>query len=501
MPSDDHGKLHMIQKCQEYYRGNRKELKLIQEFDETYRRDDAIRWYTKQSFVYKLINKALRTEDIEQLYLFRFFIVDLCSCLAQEYEKMKQREKNVLRVYRGVRLSSDEFEKLKENEGKLISTNGFLSTSRCRALASHFAGESTKQGSAVSVLFEIECDLIGLNDVIVVADIAQFSGFTDEEEVLFDLAATFKILSIHRTELNVYVVKMTATGSGREFAHQYIALNRKELELEERSVVVMFGSLLCGLGQYKKSQKYFQNLQQNPEAEDIAQIQLGLGHAYASDGEYTKALTLHECAYDIMMSTSTVRVKESARVLNNIGAVYFHKGEYDRALEFYERSLKIREKCLPAHHPDIATSLNNIGAVHCLKGVYDRALEYSERSLKIREKCLPADHADIAKSLNNIAGIYFRKGEYDRALKYYERSVKINEKCFAADHPNIAMSLNNIAGIHKGEYDRALEYSERSLKIREKCLPADHTDTAKSLNSIADICSHKGEYVNQSLYN
>ncbi|CAF1329630.1 unnamed protein product [Didymodactylos carnosus] len=171
-------------------------------------------------------------KDIEQLYLLRFFIVDLCSCLAQEYEKMKQREANVLRAYRGVNLSDEEFEKLKENE-----------------VALHFAGESAKHRHEVGVLFEIECDLSELNDTIVVADIAHFSSFADEEEVLFDLGATFEIRVVHQTELNVCVVEMRPTGKGREIAQGYIGLNRKEME--EKSVVVMFGILLCDMGQHQ----------------------------------------------------------------------------------------------------------------------------------------------------------------------------------------------------------------------------------------------------------
>ncbi|CAF1536074.1 unnamed protein product [Didymodactylos carnosus] len=162
---------------------------------------------------------------------------------------MKQREANVLRAYRGVNLSDEEFEKLKENEGNLISTNDFLSTSRCHEVALHFAGESAKHRHEVGVLFEIECDLSELNDTIVVADIAHFSSFADEEEVLFDLGATFEIRVVHQTELNVCVVEMRPTGKGREIAQGYIGLNRKEME--EKSVVVMFGILLCDMGQHQ----------------------------------------------------------------------------------------------------------------------------------------------------------------------------------------------------------------------------------------------------------
>ncbi|CAF1359333.1 unnamed protein product [Rotaria sordida] len=60
----------MIQICRQYYRGNTAELKLIDQCGKEYQHTHAVHWYSKESFVYKLINKALRTEDIDQLYTF-----------------------------------------------------------------------------------------------------------------------------------------------------------------------------------------------------------------------------------------------------------------------------------------------------------------------------------------------------------------------------------------------------------------------------------------------
>ncbi|CAM4983145.1 unnamed protein product, partial [Rotaria socialis] len=57
----------MIQACREYYDGNTNEMKFIDDFEKNYRSEDAIVWYLKRSFVYKLITKALRTRDMDLL--------------------------------------------------------------------------------------------------------------------------------------------------------------------------------------------------------------------------------------------------------------------------------------------------------------------------------------------------------------------------------------------------------------------------------------------------
>ena len=157
LPRNQQAKQQMIEVCRQYYRGHTKQLRLIDEFESDYRPEEAIRWYTKQSFLYKLVNKALRSEDIDQLHTFRFFIGDLSESLAREHEKILSAEGDILTFYRGVKLDREEFDRLKENQGKLISTNGYLSTSRLRLPALNFATKSSKRTNVIPVLFEIQC--------------------------------------------------------------------------------------------------------------------------------------------------------------------------------------------------------------------------------------------------------------------------------------------------------------------------------------------------------
>ena len=63
-------KQEMLDKCRLYYRGNKKALADIDQFERTYTSDQAVRWYTADSFIYRLINKALRTADIDALYTY-----------------------------------------------------------------------------------------------------------------------------------------------------------------------------------------------------------------------------------------------------------------------------------------------------------------------------------------------------------------------------------------------------------------------------------------------
>jgi len=70
---------YMIDECRLYDQKNPKSLAINDEFEQTYCPTDAIQWHTRSCFLFRLINKALRTGDIITLYTFRYFISDLCA--------------------------------------------------------------------------------------------------------------------------------------------------------------------------------------------------------------------------------------------------------------------------------------------------------------------------------------------------------------------------------------------------------------------------------------
>ncbi|CAF4814250.1 unnamed protein product [Rotaria sp. Silwood1] len=493
LPRNQQAKQQMIQICKDYYHGNTKEIELIHQFEQNYLSKDALLWYSKQSFIYKLVNKALRTKDIDLLYMFRFFIEDLSKNLQHEHEKILLSNENTLNVYRGVKFDKEEFNKLKENQEKLISTNGYLLTSRRRSLALSFALKSTERINVVSVLFHIQCDIKQTDKNITFADIRQFSTYPEEEEVLFDLNACFQIESMQENE-SVHIIKMNLSNEGQKITKDYIELTQKETE--EISVSIIFGRLLCDLGEYDKSQKYFQYLFNSSQNEDRSWIEFNIGRALDYKGEWDEAREYYDHAYDRMMKSKPARVKDSARVLNNIGVILDNQGKYDEALDYYQRALKIREEFYPSDHVDIAASLNNIGLILSDRGNYNEAFDYHQRALKIRNKFYTPDHVDIAASLYNIGNILSDQGKYDEALDYYQHALKIRQKFYPSGHIDIAHSLNNIGLIlfAQEKNDEALNYYQRALKMREKFCPSGHIDIAQSLYSIGNILSDEKKY-------
>jgi hypothetical protein len=69
IPRDQSSHQQMIDLCRDYFKNNKYEMEKIEDFRMNYKREKAIEWYTDECFLYKLLNKALRTEDIELVYI------------------------------------------------------------------------------------------------------------------------------------------------------------------------------------------------------------------------------------------------------------------------------------------------------------------------------------------------------------------------------------------------------------------------------------------------
>lgn len=426
LPHKQKAKQEMIRVCRDYYRGNEKELKLIDEFEQNYRSRDALRYYSKDSFIYRLINKALRTEDIDLLYVFRFFIGDLSRSLEKEHKKLLSSKIEILDVYRGLKLDKEEYETLKQNHGKLISTNGYLSTSLNESQAKAFAKKPTKRTDIVPVLFHIQCNIKEIDKSIAFADISGFSPYPDEKEVLFDLNACFLIESIDETDESLIIINMKLSNEGHRITKDYLELTRQATE--EFSVPIVFGRLLCNLGEYDNSQKYFEQLLLESPYEDRAWIEFHIGRAYYFKGEWDEAREYYDRAYYRMMKSRPPRLKDSAWVLNNLANVFYNQGNYNDALDHYKRALAIRERYYLPNHVSIVDTISSIGRTLKKQEKYDEAIEYYQRALQIKEKFYSFDYVDIASTLNSLSEILREQGKNDEALNYDQRVLAMRNQ-------------------------------------------------------------------------
>lgn len=487
--------------CRMVFADNIQELNNIERFEQEYHRRTPIWWYTAESFLYMMLNRALRILDADIIIKLGFFICDLHRQIEQLHFEQYLGHKHSFIVFRGQGLLIADFEKLMKSKGGLISFNTFLSTSLDRNVSLDFAKHVDRNSEMMGILFEIIIDPSVSTTPF--ARVDNVSSYQSEKEILFSMHTVFRVGQLQSLDGSnrLWQVKLTLTTDNDPELR--LLTDRMREETRGTSGWDELGQLLIKMGQFNKAEEVYHVLLEKETHEIIkARCYHQLGYIKNCEGEYDKAIMYYEMSLIIKQETLPSDHSDFGTAYNNIGLVYKSMGEYCKALSYYQKSLEIQQKSLPPNHPSLATSYNNIGNVYYNMGEYSKALSCNEKALEIRQQTLPANHPDLATSYSNIGGIYNNMGEYSKALSCYEKDLEISQKTLPSNHPDLATSYNNIGNVYyyMGEYSKALSYNERALAIGQQSLPANHPFLATSYSNIASVYNDMGEYSKALLY-
>lgn len=487
--STNESKQEMIDACRLYYRGNQKEMRNIDEFEKNYKSNQAIKWYTRDSFIYKLINKALRTEDIDALYTYRFYIVDLCACLIDNCQILRDAT-SCITVYRGVKMSKSERERIQESIGHHIAVNGFFSSSRELSVAKIYAGIDIQNPSSSNcdlfepVLFMIDVDMDTYPDIIL-ADIKHLSVFGDEEEVVFDLGTVFNIESFeYEDQSHYWICRMKASDQGRIIAQGYLDFKQAELN-QSADIQIVFGDLLHDMGEWLKSRTYFEKLA--VRRKNDPQVHLGIARAYDSLNESAQALFHLKQAYELAMDDNQEQPALAAKICHYACRVHYYCNSFDASLAFNNESLELyRRAGENDNRAGIALALVATGLIYFLKCEHDASLNYFQEAHELFQNVYPFDHPDKVTSLCYLSHCFYLRGEYEQALGYILEGTAIHERLLPKDHPCLSVDITCIGKLlyKQGKYDEALQRFYCATDSYERRMTDNNRTYAVILNNI-----------------
>ncbi|CAF0847284.1 unnamed protein product [Adineta ricciae] len=486
-----------IDYCRKQFAANKYELNNIEKFHQEYHDHTPIWWYTKESFLYPMLNRALRIMDITVVINIGFYIVDLHRQIQQLHRKQFNQHDSCgqLRLYRGQGLSKADFQQLTNTQGGLIAFNSFLSCSERRDISLNYAYQCLSNSDMIGILFVMNVD--SNQSTTPFAAVENMGCFQTESEILFSMHSVFRIRDLRSIDENnrLYEVELILTSDNDRDLR--ILTERIQEDSDGRSGWFQLSVVLSKMGQFNKAEDVCQVLlERSTTDEEKGPIYHQLGCIKDQQGRYLKAIKFYEKALEIDQKMFPSNHLSFAASYNNIGEVYRKMTAYSDALCWYDESLNIQEQSLPSDHPDLASSYNNIGIICGEMGDYSKALIYHEKALQIRQKSLPSAHPDLGGSYDNIGSIYLKMGNYTKALPYYEKSLKIRRKSLPPDHPDLAMSYNNIGSLYgqMGEYEIALPYFEKDLQISTHVLPPNHPDLGISYKNMGMIYERMGDH-------
>ncbi|CAM4752651.1 unnamed protein product [Rotaria magnacalcarata] len=473
---------------------NSSNINSIHTFDRDYYNETPIWWYTKEPFIYSMLNTALRTQDNETIIKMGSIVRDVHRQIEQVYLKTDRQIKRI--VYRGQCISHAELEKIQLSHGGLFSFNNFLSTSTNQQVAYLFADSARNCPELVPVLFQIEIDPSISSTAF--APLNGISYFSDQEaEILFSMHTVCRIENAHRIDDRLWKIDLTLTDDNDEQLKRLT--NYMQEEIEELPVSHRLGHLMIKMGEFDRAEQLFYgiiNATSGKDLEKIAYLYHQLGFVKYSQGDNSTALEHYEKSRKIRENTPSVIDLKQAKTYSAIGTVYTDMTNYSAALSYFEKSIAIKEKFLSPIDPDWTITYNNMGKVCYMTGDYSSARLYFEKAIESKEKSLPPIHPSLAIAYNNFAATLKLMEDYSTSLLYYEKALEIEQKSLPPKHASLAITYNNIAGIHisKGDYTFALSYLEKTLDIQQHSLPPTHYNLAKTYNNIGTIHLSMGNH-------
>ncbi|CAF1325016.1 unnamed protein product [Adineta ricciae] len=479
----------LIKICHKIYADNANQLAIVEEFGQDYHPQKAIWWYTRECFTYQILNRALRLLEGDIIVDMGFFIHDLHCQLAQVHrEQLPHYQEKIFQLYRGQGLSTEDFAKMRQNRGGLISFNSFLSTSRTRTVSLQFAQQASKKNNMIGVLFVMNIDPKVKSTPF--ADIKDYSYFQAEAEVLFSMHSLFRIDRIQSFDKDEKLFQVDLIQTTDDDPELLALTKRLEKEIGQHSEWIQLGRLLIKIGQPKKAEELFLSLLEHPpNKHEEAEYFYQLGWIKDDQGEYSESIQYYQKSVFIREKICTPTDLSLASTYDNLGMVYNQINQISTALHYCEKALHIRQTVLPADATDLALSYNNVGFIYFTKADYNKALSYYNKGLIIYEKKLPDNHPQLAIIYNNIAEIYSKMNEQTKALLFYDKVLSIQKRALPVDHPDLARSYNNIGGVycHLKDYDKALSYLEKAVIIYEKAHGGNHSDLATSYNNLGSL--------------
>ncbi|CAF4176604.1 unnamed protein product, partial [Adineta steineri] len=297
-----------------FYHDNMTKLNIIEEFEHDYRKEKAIWWYTRDCFIYQMLNCALRTLDANTIINMGFFIHDLHQQIKELHEQQLSNYHNKpFVVYRGQGLSKTDFDKLKNINGGLMSFNNFLSTSNDRDVSFMFAESALGNTDMVGILFIMTIDPHVSSTPFASTDkISYFEA--QEEEILFSMHTVFRVGAIKQMGNNdqLYQVELQLTADDDEQLQRLTECISNEVM--SATGWKRLSVLLVKTGHFDKAEELYKVLLEQPSSES-----------------------------------------DKALYYNNLGCIKNDQGDYKQAIEYYEKALGVCEKTLPANLRSLAT--------------------------------------------------------------------------------------------------------------------------------------------------
>lgn len=407
----NHLKQIMVEQCRIEYANDRRELYKINDFEKNCSDKNILQWYTKDSFVYRLLNKAFRTQNIQLICKFQYFLIVL-------YKKFRdlanQQTNDPLIVYRGQVLNEKTIKNLQQNVGHFVSTTTLLSTSRDESVARSFIVECPH-----TIIYHIHIPKNEYRIFKPFIDVSKSSIFSSENEILFYVGTVFSIDSVRRENNGHTIIELTFQNQiceqiqkliqhFQEYLNHFHHRHNLFMKTDDDRMIDNYYFIL--------SNHTFLSYK-NP----IVVLYIHLAFFFSNFGLYEKAIEL----YNETLSINEISMDDPiSKVLHIItGYLYFHLSDYENAFLHYGIGLSLLDET----NLLICELYNHIGDIWFNMKLNDIAMSCYEQALTI------ANHRDIPALTNiyqNLIILYTTEENQEKTADYRRQAEAVDDSAY-----------------------------------------------------------------------
>ncbi|CAF1419598.1 unnamed protein product, partial [Didymodactylos carnosus] len=313
--------------------------------------------YIDNQFLFEILNRSFRTENINELLMYRHLIQDIHVKLSS-----LDHYQNITIVYRGQLMSNDDLKLFRDNIRKYVSFNTFLTVTTSYHTAMALTGNGVYHPLFESILFEIKMPINTHSNRQY-----RLRPFTDGNNLYqFSIGTTFIIKSIKLFMNTIWCIEL-------EYSDINEIKRNFENELGQLLSPLTFVNFLNALNEYNKAESFFNYLLNRLPSyftSNRSMLYNNMGLVYAMNNNTQRALEYYTLAGIVMTNddnktTTTDQtnliVKDSiknktdnkislkhiqritdyslALIYYNIANVYFQQTKYTLALKYCEKAI------------------------------------------------------------------------------------------------------------------------------------------------------------------
>ena len=178
----------------------------------------------------------------------------------------------------------------------------------------------------------------------------------------------------------------------------------------------------------------------NDEDEMENSVLICFGTLYMGRGDYSKAEEFFFKSLEISRNLYGENHVAVASILTNIAGLYVAKCDLPKAEEFYLRSIKIDLTLFGENNQSLATSLSNLGSLYFAMENLSKGEELQKKSVKILQNLFGDNNSMVAMSLNTLGKFYFQFGKFQMAEAFFIKALKIYRNLWGENHFDVEKS-------------------------------------------------------------